>query len=300
MIRQGLITLLSLLLLIAVAGCEVRVVRPSFAGLRAVSDKPRDTASANADDEPVTGQGWSIPLASFEGPDRFKQIEKTRSELIEQNLPSLWFEDYQNKATIYCGRFASANDPQTQQILDRIRAIEINGEKPYAKAKIIPLVGGHRVQLDPFDLQQFVGFFSLQVAVYTENYPGDRRAQAEKVTRDLRQKGEDAYYYHGPRNSSVCIGLFTYDDFVTINHVSHYGPRIKALQAKYPYNLIDAPPGTEPEPVETSEQSTVNIPMPEPVVQPSEGEPATQPSPETAPQPDGSPTRQPSILFRVI
>ncbi|MCC6681547.1 MAG: hypothetical protein IT445_11655 [Phycisphaeraceae bacterium] len=296
MIRQGLIALFSLTLLFAAAGCEpeVKVVRPSFAGLREVSDKPRDMSSPSTDQEPIAGHDWSIPLITFEGPDRFKQIEKARRQLLDHNLPDMWFEDYQNKATLYSGRFASPGDPQTQQTLDRIREIEIEGDKPYAKVKIIPLVGGHRVQLDPFDLQQFVGFFSLQVAVFTENYAGDRRAAAEQVTRDLRQKGEEAYFYHGPRNSSVCIGLFTYDDFIIVNNVSHYGPRIKDLQARYPFNLIDAPPGTEPQPQETSQPSTVSIPTPEPAQSPTEGEPAVEPSP------DGSPPQQPSILFRVI
>lgn len=262
-VRRAEMSLLLLLALI-VGGCEpeVRVIRPSFASLREYADKPPAEVK---DRDPTGGSGWSIPLASFTGEDRYAEAQHLYARLRSANLPELWHEDVGGTVTLYCGRFDSASDPDAQMTLRNVRNYQHDGESPFKNARMIPLVGGHRVKLDPLDLRQFAGFFTVQVAVFTQDYQGDRKAAAEKLARQLRADNEEAYYYHGPRNSSVCIGLFTWDDFERRGNIDVPGPRIQQIRQRHPFNVIDGhDPAADDATAETTEGAEGSQPQRQP------------------------------------
>ena len=69
----------------------------------------------------------------------------------------------------------------------------------------------------PWDLRNCPGAYSLLIAVYQdvpkEGYVG-RHKFAVDYCRELREKGHEAYFHHGPSSSSVTVGAFGRDAFL--------------------------------------------------------------------------------------
>ena len=88
--------------------------------------------------------------------------------------------------------------------------------------------------------------YSLQIAVYgrrdlpnpSEADLAETRKAAEQAAIRLRQEGEQAFYYHGPRMSMVTIGVFGIDDFDP-QTPSYKSSRLLAAQKRHPYNLYN-------------------------------------------------------------
>lgn len=232
------IALLTLIAAAALAGCEVeeRVVSDGWAGLRELADQSKPAPDSAMD----SFGGWTVLVDRFDGPDARQQANRLVDLLQrEKRIPDVWVSQVGNEIHVYRGRFEFPSDPYAQHALREVRNIEIAGARPYAKAEMVSLSPGSEGVASPWDLKQFPGMYSLQIAVYDEQIGGDFREAAEKAVKALRDDGEEAYFYHGPHRSMVTIGLFTDDDFVKRGNVSVYGPRILEVQQKYPYNLVN-------------------------------------------------------------
>ena len=237
--------LLGFLLVMNIAGCEpeTRVIRSSWDNLPA-DPKPRQTGnnSGQANDpyqDPAGGQGWAIQVMQFSGNTRHDQARDLIQQLREEsNLRDFWIEDIDNTATLYHGRFKLASDPGIGIALASVQQIQIDGVQPFIESQLVPLVGQGRAIADPFDLRQFIGYYSLQIGFYDAAYNGDFREAAEQAIRVLREDGHDAYYYHGPYRSILAIGVFSYEQaFVRAGATDTYAPQIRELQKQFPYNL---------------------------------------------------------------
>jgi len=230
-----------LLLLTALPACvKERVVRESFGSLRTQADAPYKGRSSAMD---PTGGGWTIELASLEGDDRYVRAQQIFSELHRHELPQLWYEDVGPRTIVYCGRFSDPAQPEAALAVDLLKSLKIDGDKPFSRVKLKPISTAVNVQIDPLDLRQYAGFYTLEIAVFSREYGGDRRAAAEKLARDMRADGEDSYFYHGPNSSSVCIGLFDDADFILEGITNVPGPRMRQVQETHPgyrINGIDA------------------------------------------------------------
>ena len=157
----------------------------------------------------------------------------------QEGVPDLWAAEVNYYSTVYCGQYKKYEDPQAKKNLEKLRTVNIDGNRPFEHAEILPLTGNEKKaeKIDPYDLKPYVGFFSLQVGYYDDNFGPDFRKAAEEAVRILRAEGDEAYYYHGPLHSLITIGLFTRDDFVQVGNTEVYGPRMKELQKKYPHNI---------------------------------------------------------------
>lgn len=222
------------------AGCqtEQRVVRDGWAGLRQIADKPQPQAGPSSLTDPAAGQGWAVLLQQFTGPDRRQQAQELMDRIHQAGVAAdLWSEDYQGVLKVYAGRFHGPQEPAAQQTLERVQRITLDESNPFASARLVPLMGQGRFITDPLDLKQYVGYYTLQIGYYDAQFGKDFRQAAEDAARELREEGYEAYYYHGPFRSLVTVGLFTENDFVMKGNTQAYGPRIKTLQDKFPYNL---------------------------------------------------------------
>ncbi len=232
--------LIGLALLLAVTGCEMetRVVSSTWDSLPA-DPKPKQTENNNTYQDPAGGQGWAIQLIQLTGPNRHEQATELIRQLRTQTtLADLWVEDLGNTATLYYSRFQKASDPAIRTALAKAQQIELNGTRPFTDSKLIALVGGGRAIADPFDLRQFIGYYSLQIGFYDEAFGQDFREAAEQAIRVLREDGHEAYYYHGPYRSIIAVGVFSYEQaFVTAGTHDTYAPQIHELQKQFPYNL---------------------------------------------------------------
>ncbi len=222
------------------AGCgvETRTISSSWDALAEFADPKPDPDDASRFGDRAGGQGWAIEIERFEGDRRASDAQYLTLMLRDQtSINELWWEDIDGVATVWSGRYRDPTSAEAQAALRRVRRATIDGEARFADAELKPLIGGGRRFLDPFNLKQYTGFFSLQIAFYDETYEGDPRQAAEQHARRLREDGEEAYFYHGPHRSLVTIGLFSEHDFTRRGTMDAYGPRIRELQAKFPHNL---------------------------------------------------------------
>ena len=240
------LVLLVLFMSFGTAGCTyTRVVRDGWAPMRAMANKPTKSKEGRARSAPPTRQAnWAILIAGFEGDDRNKQARRLIRDLETQaHLPDLWMEDGPNQAQVYRGRYESPDASTAPSDLRQTRMVRLDGELAFSSARLVPLGAfsphspGTFGHTDDLDLHRYMGMYSLQIGYYDEQGGKDFRNATEQAAKTLRKDGEEAYYYHGPNRSMVTIGLFTDADFAQEGVQRVYGPRMKSLQEKYPYNL---------------------------------------------------------------
>lgn len=188
-------------------------------------------------------QAYTIMLERFTGRDRLAKAESLAKQLRGTGLPNPDITENAGVVTVSVGRFRDAGGKDAQAMLRRVREAEVGGAKLFATATFIGAQGGRQI-FDPLDLKQHVGSYTLQIGFYDNNFQGDRKEAAEKAARQLREEGTEAFFYHGPYLSLVCVGLFTEADFEQSDtpggfEVQRWGPRIKQVQEKFPYNLAN-------------------------------------------------------------
>lgn len=219
----------------------------------------RAGASANAkveQDDAGDGRdiGFAIRLASFEGGGAMDEARDFADNVRgKTNMPGLWFaDDGAGKVTVYRGRYMDPQGLAVMADLRQTRMIQIDGRQRFADAQVVSL----SQELAPpnpetgatadMNLQRYFGkeLWSLQVAIFNELYGSDYHKAAERAAAELRKKNFQAYYHHGPRSSSVTIGLFTYDEawVRTPGQQDSYSPLIRQLQEQYPYTMFNGQP----------------------------------------------------------
>ncbi len=206
-----------------------------------------DVASGDA-------QGWAVVIAAFRGEDReqaaAKALAKVRSE---GGLPEAYVARRREAMVIAVGDFSSPDDERAKAELQRVQTLEINGARPFAGAMLSPPLDfkmvGAMPQFNLLRAKQLWGaqaLYTLQVAAYgrqdlprpTEKDLAEPRAAAELAAARLREEGEQAWYYHGPSMSMVCVGVFDQTDYDP--QVPNYqSGKLREVQKRHPYNLYN-------------------------------------------------------------
>ena len=218
------------------AGCvETRVVGGTWERWREIGDKPADSGVAGR-----RGEAWAVELDRFEGPDRLTQaFNFSQQARAAGQIADVWFLDNGREVVVYAGRFARKKDPAAAEQLKAVRAVTINGQRPFRKAQLVTIERG-RGTLDPHDLSQFSGYRTLVVATFDKNLGSNFRSVAEQHASELRSEHDhDVYFYHGPNQSLVTVGLFTQKDFVVVDGYDAYGPEIRELQLTFPHTKLN-------------------------------------------------------------
>ena len=240
----------ALVVLMAI-GCVVESRTSSWDDFDKLADPKPGEPTAAARDRAAAPRGWTIPVAEFTGPDRLKEAYRLAASLRESGqLADVWFDELGDAARVNVGRFRLSGDADAKAGLAAVRAAEVNGRRPYRDAELEPITSAGGT-VSEFDLAQHSGFRTLLVALFDEGYDGNRQVAAERYAQQLREGGPDpgsdtdpaeAYFYHGPTQSLVTVGLFTYADFVPVNGVDTYGPRIREQQERFPAILRNGQP----------------------------------------------------------
>jgi hypothetical protein len=181
---------------------------------------PQSSQQASAQSDPFPSipkdAEWTILCATFSGPDHAATARAARTNLINQTKMHDWYILHgQGQTTLYYGFYRSINDPkdakETARAQNDRKAIAALSD-PASGARLFPAVILTKLDTpDPssppeWDLTRAQGTYALQIAVYKDS--PDRRAAAVEVVRAARGQGYDAYYFHGPTASSVCIGAW--------------------------------------------------------------------------------------------
>lgn len=196
------------------------------------SGNPQDLAS------------WSIGLATMSGPDRIAAANDAaeRFRAASRVLADAFVINRGDRAVVLLGEFASPSSEEAVELLEDVRSVRIEGEKPFATAFFVPPRAGEVGDLDLRTARdQFGADCTLQVGAYgridrgnpTEKEVAEFRAKAEQAARELRAQGEQAFYYHGPSMSMVTVGALRYEDLEASPGL------LRLLQERFPHNLLN-------------------------------------------------------------
>jgi hypothetical protein len=148
-----------------------------------------------------------------------------------------------NASRIYYGRYAQRTnphsglgepEPRAAADRDRIRGLALGGADayPFLLARVVPLPWQSSVPAE-WELSCCPGVYTLQVAIFYDTPPGftQRREAAEQAVALFRQRGYEAWLYHGESRSTVCVGSFD-ESAVLIgpDGKQRHGPAVVALQ----------------------------------------------------------------------
>ncbi|MFM9956471.1 MAG: hypothetical protein ACKVZJ_00200 [Phycisphaerales bacterium] len=195
--------------------------------------------------------GWAIVLETFKGTNAAAQAQLRLPEvsaLLGRDDVSIRVRE--KGCAIVLGGYTSPKDERATRDLAMVRAKEVAlpggvPSRPYEMAFLAAPSSTDRGQMPEFDLshqRKRLGnqpAFTVQIAVYdTPDKPADAKRAAEKAAKVLREAGEKAFYYHGPRRSMVTIGLFTGRD-VDEKTGRPRTPEIARIRKDFPLNLLN-------------------------------------------------------------
>lgn len=243
----------ALLLAPVLAGCEMeqRVVKRSgWTQMFAESEWNR-SAGQEAGDQAASrrDRGYAIELGRYSGAQAYHGVHQLmQTARQDAGLANLWYATLGSETTVYLGRFKEKDSSEAITALKRVATAEINGEKPFARAKIVKLESQQGQALDPRDLRTLKGkgLFSLQIGYYDAKYGPDFRRAAETAVDVLRDEGEEAFYYHGPHRSMVLVNAWTRNQaFTLVGQVDQYSNTVRRVQEIYPHNVPNGRPFTD-------------------------------------------------------
>ncbi|MDX2130837.1 MAG: hypothetical protein SFY69_02145 [Planctomycetota bacterium] len=200
---------------------------------------------------------WTIVLSTIPASQEGLEVMRTVATVRQQaGLPEARLLRRGRSTVVAYGSYPSATDERARADLARVRAIELNGERPFEHAVLAPPafegVQGGRPELDLAGVRARRGgdaLYTLQVAAYersdgkdpTDADLAEIRAAAEKAAETLRADGADAYYWHGPRRSMVTVGIFGPADHDVLRP-ERDSPALRAARSKHPLNLVNGRP----------------------------------------------------------
>lgn len=191
--------------------------------LNAATNTPVASSEASAR-RPSVPQGarYTIYCATLQGPGHVERAKAMKDELVRTTGMNDWHVIHQSDASVlYYGYYRTFNDPsdprETQRARAdhrRINAIEdASGNRPFRQALFVDLSAPDPTAPPEWDLARLKQhpnddrhFWSVQIATY-KDHP-DRKLAAVEAVRAAREQGIEAFYYHGPAMSHVCVGVW--------------------------------------------------------------------------------------------
>ncbi|MFA6133344.1 MAG: hypothetical protein WC869_04925 [Phycisphaerae bacterium] len=209
--RWGLVgTTVACLLAAAIAAGTVK------AAARTATSSPAKSAvkwSAKADEGSFT-----ILLFTFPGSDHVKNAAQGKEETAKYTKwKNLQVVNKADTSDLIMGRFRSPRE--AEPTLKKVRAYKTPANiQLFAHAILIPVPG---TDFGPpeWNILKTNAAFSVAMAEFYDvpeaSYVGRKKLAVDCVSL-LRKDGEEAYYYHGPVKSIVCVGCFTEEDYPAV------------------------------------------------------------------------------------
>ena len=222
---------------VAVAGMVVSVVAGGCAGVNVAADRDVNydvkakpvaagsgtaAATVSAYDEmptPPKDAAYTIYCQAYAGPDHQDVARQVRDALRANTPLTKWYLVHgDQQSTLYYGFYGSIDkrslDPaeaaEGQRAIDDLDAIrtlhDSRGVRLFSASLPVAINTPDPTANPAWDITRTGAYWSLEVAVFKDT--ADRKLRAVEAVADARKEGFDAYYYHGPHASSVCIGAW--------------------------------------------------------------------------------------------
>ncbi len=197
---------------------------------------------------------WMIVLGTFRGDDRDTLAQDALKIARTRGIDGAFVEARGPASVVAVGRFSDSTSEEAKRELARVRAVEIDGVRPFAYAFFAPpdaaSAMGNRPQYNLVRAREQFGEqarFTLQVAAFGPadlNNPKageleQARADAEQAAAILRNEGELAFYYHGRSLSMVTIGVWDDAAFGDRTDPMDDDPTLLSAKKRFPYNIYN-------------------------------------------------------------
>ena len=161
---------------------------------------------------------WTIYCATLGGPDHMATAKALKKSLIQRTGMREWYLVHEaGQSRLYYGYYRSIGDPadpveSARAKADRLKVDELvdgGGERPFRECQFVQLDAPDPESPPEWDITNTPPekVWTLIVAAY-KDHPDRKQAAVESV-RDARARGEEAYFFHGPNVSNVCVGAWT-------------------------------------------------------------------------------------------
>jgi hypothetical protein len=158
---------------------------------------------------------WTIYCASITGPNHVEQANQVKADLMKMSALRDWYVIHQEaESVLYYGFYRAYNDQKDAKESARAQTDRKSianlpdkmDNRPFARAMFVPIDAPDPAAPKEWNLANAKGYWSLQIAAYKDS--PQRKAAAVEAVRAARAQGVEAYYFHGPTSSSVCIGAW--------------------------------------------------------------------------------------------
>lgn len=231
---------------LAVVGVSCAPEAPPPAG-RGAGPAAAQTSAGGAQNIPSDAR-WTLYCATYTDTDHLARARAARDHLLRTTGMRDWYiVQSEGHTTLYYGFYREIDDR-----VDKAEAARAQADRKAIAALIDPATGAKlfravlAVTLDSPDpaappewnLVNAAdrGYYSLQIGVCKDNPM--RKQLAVEAVREARASGIEAYYYHGPTASSVCVGVWP-ESAVR---------RVTEARAKNPNDVMVLVPGSVPLP----------------------------------------------------
>jgi hypothetical protein len=194
-------------------------------------DKPDSKGASTgslADDMPVppADAQYTLMVRDFPEPSHVQDSRDAQNLLRQSTGMKDWYIVHsENHSTLYYGyyRCIDPRDPKDgaegQRAINdqnKVRAItDSDGNRLFGACLLLGIDTPDPQENPAWDITRTNGYWSIEVAVFTHS--ADRKQRAVDAVREARNEGYEAYYYHGPTASSVCIGSWPAEAAVEID-----------------------------------------------------------------------------------
>ncbi len=195
------------------------------------------------------GARWTICCFAFSGPAHMEQAKRFKEQIAQQTKMSDFYVVHNaDHSTLYYGYYREI-DPKidakeaARAIADRKTMAEFtnaaNGERLFRGVLLVAMEEADPIAPAEWKLSNAQGYWSLQVAAFHDN--ARRKEAAVEAVRDLRKQGYEAFFFHGPAVSSVCIGAFPQTSVDVDDGPKKFSPDAPVLVAPPDMDLVQTP-----------------------------------------------------------
>lgn len=164
-------------------------------------------ALAEAPLVPPKDARYTIWCTSIMTPDHVIRAKQLKETLAASTKMNDWYVIHgERDSTLYYGFYPDLTEraKSDREKIDAMR--DTAGGRPFKHCMIVAVETPDPDAPPGWNLENANGYWSLQIAVFTDT--PDRKQRAVEAVREARKQGIEAYYYHGPTSSSVCVGAW--------------------------------------------------------------------------------------------
>jgi hypothetical protein len=177
----------------------------------------RSAALRNDGPVPPIDAQWTILCDSVDGPAHVQDATILKSRLIQASgMPDWYIIHGEKDSTIYYGYYRSLDSAAEKLRAERDRAkisvlVDRLGNRLLRGGVLVSVAAPDPTTHPEWNLLNTPksAYWTIEVATFSGDLK--RKEAAVQAVRELRERGEPAYYYHGPSASSVCIGAWPRD-----------------------------------------------------------------------------------------